>query len=262
MMMRSRLAWIWTLAAGCAMFAAKSGTARGAGPRDRAFLPYPRGHQSGDRAGGGARFRRARRSRISKRKNFRLLDSGKPQEIYRIRSGDYGFDDEIARTGRHDASPLATVAVLPRRNDSSLCFLTTSTCPSRTSREHAMPHGTICRRRLRPEDRVAMFTSSGKEQVDFTYDRDKLHDALFRMARAFAHHSSVQPLPVDWGIPGLPHRSSAGCQRPCNSDRRGPRVPLWAKERSAACRERRRPAGAIRCGRRSGTSPISNRRRP
>jgi VWFA-related protein len=35
---------------------------------------------------------------------------------------------------------------------------------------------------IRPEDRVAIFTSSAKEQLDFTDHRDKLHDTLFRLA--------------------------------------------------------------------------------
>ena len=33
---------------------------------------------------------------------------------------------------------------------------------------------------MRPQDRVAIFTATGKDQLDFTSDQAKLHDALFR----------------------------------------------------------------------------------
>ena len=42
----------------------------------------------------------------------------------------------------------------------------------------------------RPDDRIAIFTSSAKEQLDFTDGRDKLHDTLFRLAP----HSRKIPL--------------------------------------------------------------------
>jgi VWFA-related protein len=35
---------------------------------------------------------------------------------------------------------------------------------------------------VRPQDRVAIFTATGKYQIDFTRDRDKIHDALLRLA--------------------------------------------------------------------------------
>ncbi|HMD98482.1 MAG TPA: VWA domain-containing protein [Terriglobia bacterium] len=35
---------------------------------------------------------------------------------------------------------------------------------------------------VRPQDRVAIFTATGKDQIDFTEDREKLHDALFKLA--------------------------------------------------------------------------------
>jgi len=35
---------------------------------------------------------------------------------------------------------------------------------------------------VRPQDRVATFTASGKDDLDFTDDREKIHDALFRLA--------------------------------------------------------------------------------
>jgi hypothetical protein len=42
----------------------------------------------------------------------------------------------------------------------------------------------------RPDDRIAIYTSSAKEQLDFTDDCDKLHDTLFRLAP----HSRTIPL--------------------------------------------------------------------
>ena len=35
---------------------------------------------------------------------------------------------------------------------------------------------------VRPQDRVAILTATGKDQLDFTADREKLHEALFRLA--------------------------------------------------------------------------------
>jgi len=35
---------------------------------------------------------------------------------------------------------------------------------------------------VHPQDRVAIFTATGKDQIDFTEDREKLHDALFKLA--------------------------------------------------------------------------------
>ena len=44
--------------------------------------------------------------------------------------------------------------------------------------------------KLRPEDRVAIFTSSNQGSLDFTGDRSKLHDELFRLGP----HSRTNPL--------------------------------------------------------------------
>jgi VWFA-related protein len=43
---------------------------------------------------------------------------------------------------------------------------------------------------LQPEDRVAIFTSSNQDRLDFTADRDKLHQVLFQLAP----HSRTNPL--------------------------------------------------------------------
>jgi len=48
---------------------------------------------------------------------------------------------------------------------------------------------------VRPEDRVAIHTATGKDQLDFTGDRDKLHEALF--------HLAPRPSTVGSGCPNI-----------------------------------------------------------
>ena len=45
---------------------------------------------------------------------------------------------------------------------------------------------------VRPQDRVAIFTATGKDQLDFTSDQSKLHDALYRTL-ALPHSPSGCP---------------------------------------------------------------------
>ncbi len=52
----------------------------------------------------------------------------------------------------------------------------------------------ICKT-LQPTDRVAIFTTSGQTQLDFTDDRDKLHDTLNRLRPRPITGSGVQECP-------------------------------------------------------------------
>jgi VWFA-related protein len=123
------------------------------------------------------------------KKDFRLFDSGKPQEIV-------GFTVETAskKSGATEAAsssnviPSTPAAVVPQRFI-ALFFddLHTNTEETGRTRDAAWRYLSTA---VGPEDRVALYTSSGKDEVDFTADRDKLHAALFRLSA----HSRANPL--------------------------------------------------------------------
>ena len=54
--------------------------------------------------------------------------------------------------------------------------------------------GVICKT-LQSTDRVAIFTTSGQTQLDFTDDRDKLHETLNRLRPHPITGSGVQECP-------------------------------------------------------------------
>lgn len=180
-MMRSRLAWIWTLAAGCAMIAqspeAPEVQARETAPSfrirvDTNLVTVPV----------VVRDSKGRAVSNLEKKDFRLLDSGKPQEIT-------GFRVEITDSKTKPLEPAATsqpatppVAAPPTPQRFVALFFDDLHMPIEDIARTRNAAWRYLSAAVRPEDRVAMFTSSGKEQVDFTNDRDKLHDALFRLA--------------------------------------------------------------------------------
>ena len=116
------------------------------------------------------------------KEDFRLSDDGKPQEIT-------GFSVEAAnpKTAAIEARSTPATPTLPppapaapqrfvalffddlhieaegigRTRDAAWRYLSTA---------------------VRPQDRVAILTSSGEYQLDFTADRAKLHETLFRLA--------------------------------------------------------------------------------
>ena len=128
------------------------------------------------------RDRNGRPVRNLEKKDFRLFDSGKPQEIT-------GFRVEIT-------DPKSTGAETHATPSSTTQPPVAQPTPQRFVAlffdDFHMPIEDVTRTRnaawhylstaMRPEDRVAVFTSSATEQVDFTNDRDKLHDSLFRLA--------------------------------------------------------------------------------
>jgi len=117
-----------------------------------------------------------------RREDFRLFDDGKPQEIV-------GFAEE---TGLPNPTPEVTPAA-PRESEGIESargvaqryvilyfddFHMGAEGIDRT-RNAAWRYATTA---VRPQDRVAVFTATGKDQIDFTDDREKLHDALFKLA--------------------------------------------------------------------------------
>jgi VWFA-related protein len=114
--------------------------------------------------------------------DFRLLDDGKPQEIT-------GFTVEVSKPKPEAAptrvAPSATAVapppvVVPQRFVGLFFddFHTEIEGIGRT-RDAAWSFVT---KSVRPQDRVAIFTATGKDQLDFTADQAKLKDALFRLA--------------------------------------------------------------------------------
>jgi VWFA-related protein len=115
------------------------------------------------------------------KEDFRLFDDGKPQEIT-------GFSVEVSKIKLEAAptrvAPSATAVapppvVVPQRFVALFFddFHTEIEGIGRT-RNAAWSYVT---KAVRPQDRVAIFTATGKDQLDFTDDRGKLHEALFRL---------------------------------------------------------------------------------
>lgn len=119
------------------------------------------------------------------KEDFRLFDNGKPQTIF-------GFSIESPETklGSAAAAPAAQPSaaapteaehpvIMPDRfvalffDDVNISF------PDLVRTRDAA--GRYIATNLQPSDRAALFTASGDTHLDFTADRDKLHDALLRI---------------------------------------------------------------------------------
>jgi len=120
-----------------------------------------------------------------RKEDFRVFDDGKPQDILGF-SVEAGQPTPAPETG--PSGPVEKTAEIPRAPVKALAqrFVILY-----FDDYHMEPQG-IARTRLaawhyvttavRPQDRVAIFTATGKDQMDFTDDREKLHDGLFRLA--------------------------------------------------------------------------------
>jgi VWFA-related protein len=119
--------------------------------------------------------------------DFRLSDDGKPQDIlgFTMETGNPTPAPEASpsaptpteKTTEAPPAPAKTVAqrfVILYFDD----FHLEQEAVGRT-RDAAWRYVNTA---VRPQDRVAIFTATGKDQIDFTEDREKLHDALFRLA--------------------------------------------------------------------------------
>ena len=133
-----------------------------------------------------------------RKEDFRLFDSGKPQDIT-------GF---AAETAAPKAAPAAATPAPARPNPPpGTAPAPAAPVPQRFVALYFddlhMESGAVGQTRdaawryisttLRPDDRVAIFTSSNtsnRGSLDFTGDRAKLHDALFRLGQ----HSRTNPL--------------------------------------------------------------------
>ena len=128
------------------------------------------------------------------KEDFRLLDDGKPQEIADFSVEVSNPKPEAAQPPAAPAAPAATAAppaaVVPQRFV-GLFFddYHTETEGIMRTRQAAWHY---VRTTVRPQDRVAIFTATGKDQLDFTSDQAKLHDALYRTL-ALPHSPSGCP---------------------------------------------------------------------
>lgn len=134
-----------------------------------------------------------------RQEDFRLFDDGKPQDIV-------GFTVE---TGHPSPPPESAPPPTPGRENTEIPRPPVKAVAQRyvilyfddlhmgveeidRTRQAAWRYVTTS---VRPQDRVAIFTATGKDQLDFTDDREKLHDALFRLL--------PRPRPAGMGCPDI-----------------------------------------------------------
>ena len=119
------------------------------------------------------------------RDDFRLVDDGTPQEIsgFSVETGvahvPAAPGSAVQPNGEKGAPGVATPA--PPQRFVGLFFddLHLPTEGVKRTREAAWR---FVNTQLGPQDRVAVFTASRQDDIDFTADRGQLHDALFRIA--------------------------------------------------------------------------------
>jgi VWFA-related protein len=119
-----------------------------------------------------------------KQSDFRILDNRKPQLIthFALESGGAQIANAAVRSTPAGASPPVTASApssLPHRfmalyfDDVHLEF--GDLARTRDAADHYLGQN------LQAGDRAGVFTSSGQNQVDFTDDRQQLHDAVFSL---------------------------------------------------------------------------------
>ena len=119
--------------------------------------------------------------------DFRLFDDGKPQDIlgFSVETGHPNPAPEAAPSApvptdkTTEATPAPAKAVAQRFVILYFDDFHMEAEGIGRTRDAAWRYVTTA---VRPQDRVAIFTATGKDQIDFTEDREKLHDALFRLA--------------------------------------------------------------------------------
>lgn len=131
-----------------------------------------------------------------RRENFRLFDSGKPQEIASFAvetAAPKGAASEAAPAPAAPNPPAATAPAPPVPQRFVALYFDDLHMESGAIGQTRDAAWRYISTTLRPDDRVAIFTSSNtsnRGSLDFTGDRGKLHDALFRLGP----HSRTNPL--------------------------------------------------------------------
>jgi VWFA-related protein len=126
-----------------------------------------------------------------KQENFQLTDNGKPQVISKF-SVEHTAVLPSTKTAE-SKTPLDDLP--PKLPDHYIVYLFddihlkfSDLAPVRDATQRNL-------KTLRPEDRVAIFTTSGQGQLDFTDDREKLRDSLDRLQPHPISGSGVQDCP-------------------------------------------------------------------
>jgi VWFA-related protein len=115
------------------------------------------------------------------KEDFRLLDDGKPQEITSFTVEVSKMKPEAASTRvAPSATALAPPPVVVPQRFVGLFFDDFHAEIEGIGRTRNAAWSYVTKA-VRPQDRVAIFTATGKDQLDFTDDRAKLHEALFRL---------------------------------------------------------------------------------
>lgn len=114
-----------------------------------------------------------------RKEDFRVFDEGKPQVITKFSLEKAGLAPAPeSRESSSASTPSTAVPDIPQHyvaylfDDIHLAF--GDLAPVRAAAEKNL-------NTLRPTDRAAIFTTSGQNDLDFTDDRAKLHDALLRL---------------------------------------------------------------------------------
>ena len=132
------------------------------------------------------------------KEDFRLFGDGEPEEItsFAVEVSKPKAEATPARPAPAEPTRTRVVAPPPPATAAPQRFVALFFDDQRTdvegigrTRDAAWRYVTTS---VRPQDRVAILTATGKGQLDFTDDRGKLHEALFRLVPR-AHSSNVCP---------------------------------------------------------------------
>jgi VWFA-related protein len=120
-----------------------------------------------------------------KKEDFRLYDNGKPQVISHFAVENSPTTPRTAPTPTpsqpdEEAQPESVLAPSAPRNYLALYFDDVQMAFEDLARSRDAADRYLATA-LHPDDRVALFTSSGQNIVDFTEDRTKLHEELFKL---------------------------------------------------------------------------------
>jgi VWFA-related protein len=120
-----------------------------------------------------------------RKEDFRLLDNGKPQEIDQFALESSSRTSAMARPAPgkesdEEAASEAGAANATARNFQALYFDDLQMTFEDIARARDAADRYLATK-LTAADRAGIFTSSGQDNLDFTDDRSKLHEALFKL---------------------------------------------------------------------------------
>jgi len=120
-----------------------------------------------------------------RREDFKITDNRKPQTI-----GNFSVETHSLATPSAGLPPATTPARIPKGQNEGVTSSEPPTYLGLYFDDLNSAFDSVVRARdaaekfiaaLPPAERIAIFTSSGKQWLDFTNDRQKLHEALFKL---------------------------------------------------------------------------------